>query len=118
VTTVAVALDAGGSKIAGGLVTPGGEVSTERRVATEGDGVEQTCDLIDFGSIAGKRLGAGLLERELLVGEQLLDLVPIEELAALRKWRLRIRHEPCGKLNLAKGIELCAETRQAFEPAV
>jgi glucokinase len=58
VTTVAVALDAGGSKIAGGLVTPGGEVSTERRVATEGDGVEQTAALAR--DLAAAALARGL----------------------------------------------------------
>jgi len=58
VTTVAVALDAGGSKIAGGLVTLGGEVSTERRVATEGDGVEQTAALAR--DLAAAALAGGL----------------------------------------------------------
>src|SRR5690242_3682317 len=45
VTAVAVAVDAGGSKIAGGLVTAVGELSAERLVATAGDGVEQTAAL-------------------------------------------------------------------------
>jgi glucokinase len=45
VTAVAVALDAGGSKIAGGLVTAAGGVVAERTVATAGDGVQQTADL-------------------------------------------------------------------------
>ena len=58
VTTVAVALDAGGSKIAGGLVTLSGEVSTERRVATEGDGVEQTAALAR--DLAAAALARGL----------------------------------------------------------
>ena len=44
-TAVAVALDAGGSKIAGGLVTPDGEVSAQRRVTTAGNGVEQAAAL-------------------------------------------------------------------------
>jgi glucokinase len=57
VTAVAVALDAGGSKIAGGLVTPAGEVSAERRVATEGDGVEQAAALAHELAAAARAAG-------------------------------------------------------------
>lgn len=44
-TRVAVALDAGGSKIAGGLVAGDGAVVAERVVATAGDGVRRAAEL-------------------------------------------------------------------------
>jgi glucokinase len=69
VTTVAVALDAGGSKIAGGLVTADGDVSAEHRIATQGDGVAQTAALArdlaaaaEAGGLDVAGVGAGFPE--------------------------------------------------------
>jgi glucokinase len=60
VTRVAVALDAGGSKIAGGLVTAAGDVVSERTVATEGDGVAQTASLATALADAARAQGLDL----------------------------------------------------------
>jgi glucokinase len=60
VTTVAVGLDAGGSKIAGGLVSADGEVRDELIVATEGDGVRQTAELAAWLAAAAHNQGLEL----------------------------------------------------------